>query len=278
MSQAARSVQDYWDSQLALLRELPRALEADEPDSLHDLRAAGRRSKATLRAFRPLLRRKLIGQVIPELDWFNSELGEPRDAEVIHEELAELFAGHPQAQPVLDDWAGRRDALRARAMEMVAGDRAALLMEKLDSLVTQPWRRSVRRSGKGPGTKQILVRADWAERRVGKAWRQVDDDPGGHTAGLHRVRRRAKAARYVYESVADCDSAATEKVDRYAQLSQLLGVVQDAVIVERALTPYPAELVEIALDQLHRKAAQAEEQVRAGDIFQWRRTRATFLT
>lgn len=49
MSKTASRVEGYWIEQIGLMRELPAAVTANEPESIHDLRAAGRRLKATIR-------------------------------------------------------------------------------------------------------------------------------------------------------------------------------------------------------------------------------------
>lgn len=262
MSRTARSVQDYWRKQVDLMLRLPAALEAAEPEAVHDLRAASRRLKATLRVFRPLLRPRLSARVLVELDWFNSELGRARDAEVVHEHLTELLSGHPDARALLDDLAARRDQLRSEAIEMLGSDRAAQLIVLLERLVRRPWRSSVDRQSKGPGQNRIMKRVDWAQRRVSDAWQLSDDQLDADHAGLHLVRRRAKAARYGFESIEDACPAAEEQAEYYAELSELLGIVQDAVVVEQVVATYPGELAQIALAEQRRRSAKASEQAR----------------
>jgi len=261
MSKTASRVEGYWIEQIGLMRELPAAVTANEPESIHDLRAAGRRLKATIRVYRPLLRPQLAEALLAELDWYNSELGRARDAEVIHEHMAELFADRADAKPLLDELAGEQESLRQEAITILGGDRAAALVDLAGVMVAQPWRRSKARKGKGPTREQIMRRVGWAEQRVGQAWQEVDAHPEGRWAGLHLLRRRAKAARYAYESVAAARSGAAATARYYAELADLLGMVQDAVIVERVLAGRPGELTEYALDEQRRRSQAAEKRV-----------------
>ncbi|MCI1749725.1 MAG: CHAD domain-containing protein, partial [Acidipropionibacterium sp.] len=64
MSKAASSVERYWAGQVDLMRSLPGAVRRREPDSIHDLRAAGRRLRATIRIYRPLLPQKQAARLL----------------------------------------------------------------------------------------------------------------------------------------------------------------------------------------------------------------------
>lgn len=262
MSRVAHSVQEYWRKQRGLMLALPAEVETGETDAVHDLRAAGRRLKATIRVYRPLLRPKLSEWLLAELDWFNAELGKARDAEVIHEQLTELLSGYPEAQPLLDTLAARQEHLRLDAVEMLDDDRVAGLVSALEGFVHRPWRRTLDTKQEDTARQQILGRIDWARGRVLKAWRDADADSDADRAGLHLLRRRAKATRYAFESVSNGYPQAVRQVRFYAELSELLGVVQDAAMVEDALTAYPGELAQIAIAEQYRRATKAESSAR----------------
>lgn len=233
MSAVARNVERYWEKQLALMRSLPAAVAARDPDAVHDLRAAGRRLRATIAAFTPLERRRLSGRVAGELAWYNDILGAARDAEVACEQVAEL-TGDADLTAGLT---ARRRLTVERADEMLASHRASGLLDALDVFAADPWRASVARSGRGPSDKRMRARIAWSQRRVGRAWATVEAVDGSAAAASaeHRLRRRAKAARYVLEAVGDAVPGADESAGRYADLASLLGVLQDTVVVERAL-------------------------------------------
>ena len=98
MAKTAAAVQQYWADQLELMRTLPAEVHSRQPESIHDLRAASRRLKATGRLYQPLLRPRLANNLIELLDWYNAQLGQARDAEVIAEE-ADLLDERPEPVP-----------------------------------------------------------------------------------------------------------------------------------------------------------------------------------
>ena len=101
MAKTAAAVQQYWADQLELMRTLPAEVHSRQPESIHDLRAASRRLKATVRLYQPLLRPRLANNLIELLDWYNAQLGQARDAEVIAEEVADLLDERPGARAVI---------------------------------------------------------------------------------------------------------------------------------------------------------------------------------
>ena len=59
MAKTAAAVQ-YWADQLELMRTLPAEVHSrGQPESIHDLRVASRRLKATVRLYQPLLSPRL---------------------------------------------------------------------------------------------------------------------------------------------------------------------------------------------------------------------------
>lgn len=249
-SSGPKRVQRYWAGQLALMRSLPATVAAREPDDVHDLRAAGRRLRTTIRAFGPLERRGASARVIAELAWYNDVLGAARDAEVTADRVAELI-GDPESidgSGLIGTLEARRELTAERADEMLASRRTAALLDALDDFIDDPWRGSVDRGGKGPSGRRIRERVDWSQRRVERAWRalppesvgeqSVGAQPGGGSARAsaeHRLRRRAKAARYVLESVDSAVPQASAAAGRYADLAALLGTLQDVVVIDRVL-------------------------------------------
>jgi len=254
-------VQRYWAEQFDLMRRLVPAVRAREPESIHDLRAAGRRLKATVRIFRPLLRPRLAERLLLELDWYNAVLGRARDAEVVHEHMAELLSGHPGAQPLLDDLAAERERLAGKADAMLATDRVDQLDDLVEELTFKPWRRALRRGGRDPSRRQILRRVRWAERRVGLVWREIPAHEEDRREWEHRLRRRAKAARYAAEAVASAKHAADGKAERYAHVADVLGIVQDSVVVELVLAGRSDDLAVTAIAEQRRRSQEAERQL-----------------
>ena len=93
----------------AIERSEPGVRDGADPEDLHRFRVATRRSRAMIRASRPLVRDQLAA-LDRELRWLGSATGPVRDLDVLIEHLREL-------EPSLDpDQAGARgDRRRARA-------------------------------------------------------------------------------------------------------------------------------------------------------------------
>ncbi len=256
---AAASVQQYWAEQLDLLQQLPAAVHEREPESIHDLRAAGRRTKSTLRTFRPLVRQPLANALLDQLDRYNALLGQARDAEVVRAGAAEVMGehpGHPQVDAVL---AAEEHRTLQQAERMLDGSAAAELLEMVQELAEEPWRGD--RQGHRPRPADLIKRVDWAERRLARAWGRGPQGDETTTAWEHRVRRRAKGARYACESMAAALPELDEAAKRYAEVARLLGIVQDTAIINRALQAWPDELVGDAMDIRDQQAAQALAEV-----------------
>ena len=76
---AAEVVQAYLKVQVATLRSLEPKVRADEFDSVHQMRVATRRLRATLRSFGKVIPRPATEKVAGELTWLGGLLGEARD-------------------------------------------------------------------------------------------------------------------------------------------------------------------------------------------------------
>lgn len=260
MSKSAAAVQQYWADQLALMRTLPAEVHSRQPDSIHDLRAAGRRLKASVRLYRPLVRPKLAEQVLTELDWYNSQLGQARDAEVIAEEVASLLGNRPGTRAVIAALDAERRRTAHIADRMLLSDRAAGVLELVAEVVADPWR-STGKTGAPPPRSEVFDRVRWAEKRVAREWRDGPRDREETLEWAHRLRRRAKAARYAAESVEGAMPGARKKAGQYARVATLLGIVQDTVVIKRALMVWPTALVTEPVAVRERLAEEARSEV-----------------
>jgi CHAD domain-containing protein len=121
-----------------------------------------------------------------------------------------------------------------------------------------------------------FVRKPW--RKLKKSVAALGDEPSDHE--LHRVRIRAKRARYAAEAVAAAlGKAPTKFASKIAGLQDILGEHQDAVVAEawlrehRNTAPFVAgELV--AIERAAARAARAEwpevwQQARAKKLRKW---------
>lgn len=219
-----------------------RGARSDEPDAVHQMRAATRRLRSTLATFRPLLERERTDPLRDELKWLGQLLGGSRDAEVLHWRLQDLVAAQP-AELVLGP-VGRRADLelrerhRAAHADLVAGldcDRYFRLLDALDELVANP--PLTARAGKR-AHKQLPALVGRAARRVDRAARAVAHapTPEARNQPLHEVRKSARRARYAAESAAPVVGAPARRLaDRMTALQDVLREHHDSVAARALL-------------------------------------------
>ena len=182
MAKTAAAVQQYWADQLELMRTLPAEVHSRQPESIHDLRAASRRLKATVRLYQPLLRPRLANNLIELLDWYNAQLGQARDAEVIAEEVAETAiklqeAGNGPTLQLLSSYMNMLadcdifDQVRAKLHKAVG---RAALAEGLKQQAAEHYRRAIELHDKVGIKKELEV----LERELKKE-QQPDAQGGG---------------------------------------------------------------------------------------------------
>src|SRR5215813_11195027 len=203
---AAEVVQAYLKVQVATLRSLEPKVRADEFDSVHQMRVATRRLRATLRSFGMVIPRPATAKVAEELKWLGGLLGEARDAEVLPQHLlasletvpVELLIGPVQAR-VRGHFAPVRASARERVVGAFGSVRYAKLLANLDQLAHDP----PRGPQAGAPARDVLPAA------VRKAYRQADrrmrrarQAPVGQArdVALHEAHKSARRARYAAEA------------------------------------------------------------------------------
>jgi len=233
-----RRPRNPYDALRALLRrQLNEILAHDpgtrlgkDPESLHDMRVAVRRSRALLRAGRALIATDTKALML-ELRWLGEELGSVRDLDVLLERLrAEAAALDPP------DRAAASRLLRSLARERARAHRALLkaldgtrYLALLDSFEATLAGLEPRKSGT---TLDAVARRQL--KKLGRAVRAVGADPAD--VELHELRKLGKRARYAYE-LAGNDRA----VRRATALQDVLGKHQDAVVAEARLRSLAAD-------------------------------------
>ncbi len=214
-----------------LLAKQLRAVERAEPgvraggeEDLHRLRVAMRRSRALIRAARPL-----IGDQLATSDrglrWVAAATGPVRDLDVMIEHLEVL---RYELEP---DQAGV-DAL----ITVLERRRAARRIKLLELLETERYQRLKRRFATAlerlepVGAEVSLARLAGLEfRRLRGAYDELGMRPPDDE--LHAVRIRAKHARYAAELAALADRATFSPLaEALRELQDLIGVHQDAVV------------------------------------------------
>jgi CHAD domain-containing protein len=223
----------------AMLREQLEAIRAHDPgtrlgtdpEELHQMRVAVRRLRAILRAARPLFETGAIEALREELAWLGDALGLRRDLDVMRDYLREELttlepverrAGHRLLRHLED----AREATRLQLAKALDDDRYFALLDRIEETVAHP-----------PGTDAEISLHDIAARAFKKLRKIVEALPEPATdADLHRVRIRAKRARYAAELAAPVVGHPAERfVDKAKRLQDILGEHQDAVVAESRL-------------------------------------------
>lgn len=222
----------------ALEEHEPAARSGNDAIALKRFRVATRRTRALLRAGRPLLVTAWSEPLRAELGWLGAALGPARDLDVLLEHVREASARFdPGEQFVLARAVRQLEDQRASANRAVTdaleSDRYAALAGRLARELPAP-----------PLQPSELRLADLAAaeiRRLHKRYRALggvatDDE-------LHDLRLRVKRTRYALELAEDTDGKATTRAIAKAKVVQdALGEHQDASVAEeriRALLSRP---------------------------------------
>ncbi len=249
---AARGlVTDYLRAQRDAVVAAEAGVRRGDPDALHDIRVAIRRTRATLRTFRPLFDPSRTEPLRDELRWLGGLTGTVRDNDVLAERLDTAIRAEPRgtvAGPV-DETVRRRlaaDNERARRDLTVAldGPRYRDLRTALDAVVATPVtpasRRKLRRlAGRAVERADRLMAAadEGSTGVVGAAERSSPDGDGD--ARLHEARKAYKRARYAVEVMAPIAGRPARKlIKRLTALQDLLGAYQDTVVAAETLRRY----------------------------------------
>ena len=211
----------------------------DTQEGVHDARVAGRRLRAALASFAPLLLAEETEAPGEELRWLGRVLGEARDPHVAQQRLRELLAVEP-ADEVAGPVQRRLDATYAsriadgeeRLHVALASPRHDRLLAALDRLVADPhWTSSAARPAGEvlPG----MVRRDWKRLRARMAAAAGAADPD---EALHAARKAVRRLRYSAETLRPVWGDDARELARAARaLSEHLGDRQDLVLVRSDL-------------------------------------------
>ncbi|MGH9116723.1 MAG: CHAD domain-containing protein [Acidimicrobiales bacterium] len=206
-----------------------------DPEGVHQMRVATRRLRADLRTFRPVLNREWSDPQRDELRWLGRALGAVRDADVMLASLRGRAAELPDAdRDAAERLLGRLREERATALgslqRLLDGRRYRSLLDALVEAAAAP--RFDPDADIDAAAKQAapkLVARPWKKLR--REVRDLDDEPADEK--LHRVRIRAKRARYASEAAAAAIGRKADKLaTRLSDLQDVLGELQDAVVAE----------------------------------------------
>ncbi|HZT91072.1 MAG TPA: CYTH and CHAD domain-containing protein [Gaiellaceae bacterium] len=202
----------------------------DDPEDVHKFRVATRRTRALVRATRPLLGDTLEPLAV-ELKWLAQKLGEVRDLDVMLEHLRDearsLGDDAPAAWELVAVLEVERERNRRDLLEALESDRYLALLHTFASSVALLPDLNAK-----PSLRRIA--ADSLQ-KLRKAARALPANPPDDE--LHALRIRAKRARYAGEL------AATEGggkrmagyLDALKRLQDVVGEHHDAVVAEERL-------------------------------------------
>jgi CHAD domain-containing protein len=218
----------------AIAVNLPGTIDDIDPEFLHDLRVAVRRSRSVLRHGRKVLPPDLLAWAEPALRSLGTLTGPLRDLDVQVIEWDDMASmlGAEQAD-ALAPVRAQLDVDRHAAHEQLAADlRSAdvrALLERWTATVVAPF------AGDGPrGSDPIVDVVSWrikkAHRRMVRHGRAITPDTPGEQ--VHQVRKDAKQLRYLLECFAGLlpDAGRKAFVKRLKKLQDVLGAHQDAEV------------------------------------------------
>jgi CHAD domain-containing protein len=227
-----------------------------DPESLHDMRVAVRRSRALLRAGQPLYANDVSG-LSEELRWVGEKLGAVRDLDVLLERLrAESEdlgpADRTASRAVLRTLERRRTNARTSLLKVLGSDRYFALLDRFAAEV----------DALTPSGVDVTL-DDLAKRELKKLRRDVratGTEPADDE--LHALRKRGKRVRYAYEL-----AGKTAVVKHAKALQDVLGEHQDSVVAEMTLrdlssTPDRAIVAGRLIERERARRANARERWR----------------
>jgi CHAD domain-containing protein len=245
----------------AILANDPGTRLGRDPESLHDMRVAARRSRALLRAGRPLYARDVTA-LEDELRWLGERLGAVRDLDVLIDRLrgdaSDLDADdRDAARALIRTLERRRAAARTALLKALDSERYFALLDSFGAQI----------DALSPAGVDMTL-ADIAKRELKKLRKRVratpDDAPD---AELHALRKRGKRVRYAYELAGD-DAA----VKRAKAFQDVLGEIQDSVVAESTLRALAARTpaTAIAAGRLIERERAGRAGARAGWYKAWK--------
>jgi CHAD domain-containing protein len=234
-------LQERLTVQWAEIRIQEQQIRRGEPEGVHKMRVAMRRTRSLLTTYQRFFEADAAAPLIEDLRWAGNVLGGARDAEVIRGRLHALIERLPADD---DTEAGDRVARRLDAAEQTSRDeslsvldseRYQRMLSSLDDLVEHPRWSSV---ATRPGDEVLRrpVRRDWkrVRRRAERARRAQGDQD--QAAALHDVRKAAKRLRYAGETLAPVYGARAQRLARAAEEVQTeLGEHHDSVTAQAVL-------------------------------------------
>jgi CHAD domain-containing protein len=260
------------DSLRALLQRQLRELESSEagvrdgadPEDLHRFRVATRRSRALIRASRPILRDQLAN-LDRELRWLGGVSGPVRDLDVLIEHLRGLIEQLDPDQAGGEAIVAALERERLRQRETLV---AAIDTERYRELISR-FEEALPGLAAPDGGVSVTRLARKEFERLRSAYGELGDNPSDEE--LHAVRIRAKHARYAAELAARSEGQPLATLANAARdLQDLIGVHQDAVVAEQRVRVLAGEESRLAAGRIVELERMRKVNARAGLAAAWR--------
>jgi CHAD domain-containing protein len=240
-----------------LERSEPGVRDGRDPEELHRFRVATRRSRALIRASRPLVRDQLAA-LDRDLRWLGGATSEVRDLDVLIGHLRDLAPSLEPDQAEAEEIVAALEQERERAREglvaAIQADRYGDVMRRFS--VTVP----TLHASNGNASLARLARKELDRLRA--AYEDLGPDAGDDE--LHEVRIRAKHARYAAELAATTAGARFEVLaEALAGVQDVIGSHQDAVVAERRVRELATEGSRLAAGRIVEHERQLRRDARA---------------
>jgi CHAD domain-containing protein len=217
-----------------LLAHDPGTRLGTEPESLHQLRVATRRLRAVLRTARPILLPEWVTSLQQELTWLSELLGPARDLDVQIAYFTEESAGlDARDRTLLASFISHLRTQRETGQQMVLSE---LTSARYLELI-----RRLQQAAQAPSlVESPLTVRQLAERTFKKLRKAINRlAPSPTDAALHKIRIKAKRARYAAELARSSVGKPAGRFIKSARAIQdLLGIHQDALQAERHIRQF----------------------------------------
>jgi CHAD domain-containing protein len=216
----------------ALISYAPGVRLGRDPEDVHKARVATRRLRSTLRTFGDRLDGDWANDLRTELRWLADDLGAVRDADVMVGRLrdgVEALDDEDRAagNTLLDKLAAARTDAGERLLASTSTYRYERLLDRLVAAAREPALRGP--TNQPADAAASVVEAPWTKLRRAVERAEGSSDP----TLLHRVRIRAKRARYAAEAVAPASGGPAKTFAKLAaELQDVLGEHHDAIVLQ----------------------------------------------
>jgi CHAD domain-containing protein len=249
----------------------------EDIEAVHQMRVATRRLRSDMRTFAPLVEKEWADLITDDLKWLGKSLGRVRDIDVLTEGFRDSGGDlRNQLEPLFDHLAAQHSKARGELLSALRSERYRALLDRLVEAVAAP---AFTPRSQRPCAEELpgLVEGAWRKlARAGRRLRPTDAD-----RDFHKVRIRAKRARYGAEAVAPAlRSSDSKDAKRFAQacagVQSVLGEMQDAVValdlIDEIVPEHPHDVrLGLALGRLVERQAARRDAARAGFPGAWKK-------